>query len=303
MFWFLLSINLVVIKSFSSALTINLVVIKSFSSALTTPLMKKILVTGATDGIGLETAKALKALGHTVLVHGRNSEKVQRVAAELGGAESYVADLSRVADLRKMVNQVRGKHTSLDVVINNAGVFNGPLPPSGALDVRFLVNAIAPYFLTTQLLDLLDDDARVINLASAAQMPVDFDALYGRKQLRDPSLTYAQSKLAVIAWTRVLARSVRPSVVAVNPGSLLATKMVKDAFGITGSDVTKGSDILVRAALDDTTFAKASATGRYWDNDGDTFYDPHLSDAAAEKIVAAFDDIIHRAFSSSSRDR
>ena len=185
------------------------------------------------------------------------------------------------------------RHARLDVLINNAGVFRAPetVSPDG-LDVRFAVNAIAPYLLTQRLLPLLAASGRVINLSSAAQSPVDPEALVGRPKLDDMA-AYAQSKLALTMWSRALALSLKPGgpvVVAVNPGSMLGSKMVKEAFGVTGKDIRIGADILVRAALADE-FAKAS--GQYFDNDAGRFAAPHpdaldpLKSAEVARLIEA----------------
>ena len=143
------------------------------------------------------------------------------------------------------------KHGELDVLINNAGVFRtSETRTLDGLDLRFAVNTIAPYLLTKRLLPLFGPSARVINLSSAAQSPVDPKALAGQGRLPDME-TYAQSKLALTMWSRSMALSLGdhgPVIFAVNPGSMLGTKMVKQGFGVAGNDIRKGADILVRAA-------------------------------------------------------
>ncbi|MCG7497310.1 SDR family NAD(P)-dependent oxidoreductase [Vibrio sp. Of7-15] len=267
--------------------------------------MKKIiLITGATDGIGLETAKALISQGHHVLLHGRNPTKLTKVKQQLTNQfatteiETYVADLSRIADVYQLIEEVTQRHDKLDVLINNAGVFNSPEPitPDG-LDIRFVVNTLAPYLLTKELLPLLDENGRVINLSSAAQASVNLEALSGKVSLSDNE-AYAQSKLAITMWTRALAHTFsdnsdnkeKPIIVAVNPASLLGSKMVKDAFGVAGGDLSIGSDILCRAALSDE-FSKAS--GLYFDNDIKRFSDPH-SDALNNAKVQQVMDVIEK---------
>ena len=148
--------------------------------------MKTILITGATDGIGLETTKKLVSLGHRVLLHGRSREKLSAVTETLqnspnaGPVESYVADLSRLVEVESFAAAILEKHDHLDVIINNAGVYSAPFAttPDG-LDLRFAVNTIAPYLLTKRLLPLLNREGRVIHLSSAAQSPVDLDSLRG----------------------------------------------------------------------------------------------------------------------------
>ena len=245
-------------------------------------MQKTILLTGATDGIGLAAAKMLASQGHNLLLHGRNPQKLEDAArivsgcSGIGRVESYLADLSRMADVEALADAVLAKHESPDVLINNAGIFrtSEPITQDG-LDVRFAVNTLAPWLLTRNLLPLMDNTGRVVNLSSAAQSPVDLDALAGRTKLSDEMKAYAQSKLAITMWSRLMAQQAgdtTPLVIAVNPGSLLATKMVREGFGIAGKDVGIGADIIVRAALSDEF---ANASGRYFDNDAGRFADPH----------------------------
>jgi NAD(P)-dependent dehydrogenase (short-subunit alcohol dehydrogenase family) len=243
---------------------------------------KTILITGSTDGIGLEAAKALYAQGHHVLLHGRSSAKLEaadRTLSELAGdgrVESYLADLSRMANVEVLAQAIAETHERLDVVINNAGILRTTDTfTDDGLDSRFAVNTFAPYLLTQRLLPLLQPGARVVNLSSAAQSPVNLEALAGRTKIPDQLNAYAQSKLALTMWSRAMADVPKGNglvFVAVNPGSLLATKMVKEGFGMAGSDIRIGSDILIRAALSDE-FAKAS--GLYFDNDKGRFAAPH----------------------------
>ena len=255
---------------------------------------KRILLTGATDGIGLETAKMLAAEGHTVLLHGRNSDKLENTAKALSSfvdranTESYLADLSRMDEVEALAKTVSEKHKKLDVLINNAGIFKtSETVTEDGLDVRFVVNTIAPYLLTMRLLPLFEQSGRIINLSSAAQAPVDLKALTGQVRLPDME-AYAQSKLALTMWSRKMALSYPdgPVIVAVNPGSMLGSKMVKEAFGVVGSDLRIGADILVRAALSNE-FAKA--TGQYFDNDQRRFALPHPDAMNSLKTKAVVD--------------
>jgi NAD(P)-dependent dehydrogenase (short-subunit alcohol dehydrogenase family) len=89
-----------------------------------------------------------------------------------------VADLSRMADVEAFAKEIAERHNCIDVLINNAGVFRTPDPVTrDGLDGRFAVNAIAPFLLTRRLLPLLRSGGRVINVSSAAQAPVDLEAL------------------------------------------------------------------------------------------------------------------------------
>ena len=261
-------------------------------------MQKTILITGSTDGIGLETARMLVPMGHKVLLHGRNPEKLEDAERTLSALsedariESYVADLSRMADVEAMAKAVTERHDNLDVLINNAGIFKttGAVTQDG-LDVRFAVNTLAPSLLTQRLLPLLGSSGRVINLSSAAQSPVNLEALAGRVRLRDDLGAYAQSKLAITMWSRHMALTLKdngPSFVAVNPGSLLGTKMVKEGFGMAGRDIRIGADILVRAALSGE-FEMAS--GQYFDNDSGRFASPHRDALDSTKLKETVDAI------------
>lgn len=267
-------------------------------------MQKTILITGATDGIGLETARMLVSMGHRVLLHGRNPTKLAKVDAELSESsdnatvENYVADLSRMGDVEAFAKSVAEKHERLDVLINNAGVFSTPEPviPDG-LDIRFVVNTIAPYLLTQRLLPLIGESGRVINLSSAAQAPVKLRALNGQTRLSD-NAAYAQSKLAITMWSRHLAHLLKdkgPVFIAVNPGSLLGTKMVKEAYGMAGGNIQIGANILCRAALDEEF---AAASGQYFDNDSGEFAAPHpdaLDRGKSAAVVSAIEKVLSAA--------
>lgn len=265
-------------------------------------MQKTILITGSTDGIGLETAKMLVSEGHHVLIHGRNQAKLEQAAQLLsdlnakGKVECYIADLSCLTEVKKLAKCVTEKHDKLDVLINNAGVYKTPERITAAgLDVRFVVNTIAPYLLTQELLPLMDSNARVISLSSAAQASVDPEALAGKVKLADDLEVYSQSKLALTMWSRHMALSLKnngPVFIAVNPGSLLATKMVKEGFGMEGNDISIGAKILVRLALEDEF---ETASGKYFDNDHGRLSSPHqdaLNLQKSEAIVHTIENIL-----------
>jgi NAD(P)-dependent dehydrogenase (short-subunit alcohol dehydrogenase family) len=253
---------------------------------------KTILITGSTDGIGLVTAKTLFDSGHTVLLHGRSEAKLSAAKSHLIGpsgqarVETYKADLSVIDEVKTLASAVRENHQRIDVLINNAGVFIVPETVSAdGLDIRFVVNTIAPYLLTQQLLPLLGSTGRVVNLSSAAQAPVDPDELATASKLDDGPV-YAKSKLALTMWSRQMALSLGsngPVIVAVNPASFLGSKMVKLAYGVAGGDLQKGADILIRAALSEEF---ADASGLYFDNDKGQFTAPHQDASNLEKTAA-----------------
>lgn len=268
-------------------------------------MTKTILITGSTDGIGFETAKKLVSMGHDVLLHGRNSSQLENVVKELsamagsGRLESYVTDLSRRTDVEDLAKAVTQRHKKIDILINNAGVFIAPVATTeDGLDVRFAVNTIAPYLLTRRLLPLMDSSGRVVNLSSAAQAPVSLEALIGRYSLPSDGEVYAQSKLALTMWSRDMALSLGstgPAIIAVNPKSFLGSKMVKQAYGASGHDLSIGAEILCRAALSDDF---ADASGKYFDNDIERFTNPHpdaLDPQKCKEIVSAIEAVLAKA--------
>ncbi len=256
--------------------------------------MKTIILTGATDGIGFETAKMFAHDGYKLLLHGRSLarlENVKQALLEINSGidiELYVADFSSMADINKMADNILAKHNHIDVLINNAGVFvvdDNQVMTKDMLDVRFEVNTIAPYILTKKLLPILDSTSRVVNISSAAQAIVRLDALDGKRKLTHNE-AYAQSKLALIMWTMDMAEKYADKgvFVSVNPKSFLGSKMVKEAYGKQGLDLKLGADILYRAALSDEF---ADANGKYYDNDYGVFADPHpyAQDKGYRKMV------------------
>lgn len=246
-------------------------------------MSKTIFITGSTDGIGLLTAITLRAQGHNVLLHGRDAAKLQAAAAELGaGTQTYQADLSSLEATQALAETLLADHDRIDVLINNAGVLKSgnPILPNGQ-DLRFVVNTLAPYVLTQALMPIIPRDGRILNLSSAAQAPVNLDAMRGGQRLDDMG-AYAQSKLAITIWSQEMARAQPdgPTVIAVNPGSLLASKMVKEGFGVEGHDLQIGADILCRLSLEP---AFADASGKYWDNDAGGF--GPIADGNAQAVM------------------
>ena len=264
--------------------------------------MKTILLTGATDGIGLQTAQALVKLGHNVLIHGRSQAKLDIALQSMPNlndgqvVKGYLADLSDLSQVVTLAEQIKEDFEYIDVLINNAGVFSTPnVDTSIGIDVRFVVNTIAPYLLTRQLNSCISSGGRVVNLSSAAQAPVNFDALNGKVSLSDGE-AYAQSKLAITMWTQHMAINDRQDVVyvAINPASFLGSKMVKDAYGVAGNDIQIGVDILTRAALSDEF---SDASGKYYDNDNQRFSEPHMAGrdlTVCAQLVENIEEIITR---------
>lgn len=201
-------------------------------------------------------------------------------------ATGLVGDLSTLRSVEALAVSVGEQIDSLDVLINNAGVFNAPAAATAdGLDIRFAVNTVAPYVLTHRLLSRLPSTGRIVNLSSAAQAPLG-PTMSLEPSSRSEQVLYAQSKLALTMWSFAMAHELGsdgPLVVSVNPGSLLATKMVKEAFGVGGKDIGIGIDILVRAAESDEFEGRG---GQYFDNDARRFASPHPDGSDLAKCQA-----------------
>lgn len=264
-------------------------------------MKKVVLITGATDGIGLATAKMMVTQGHEVLIHGRNAQKLAVTETQLFAlpdakfVKSYQADFSKIDQVIALADKLKSEHAVIDILINNAGVFKAAETTTlGGLDVRFVVNTIAPYIFTKALMPLLGSTSRVLNLSSAAQATVNLKALQGLEQLSDIE-AYAQSKLAIASWTKSLAEQslenpdqTKPIYFAVNPGSLLASKMVKEGFGVAGADINIGATILSDLAFSEDYITHS---GQYFDNDAGQFDSGHSDINDRQKAQALVDTI------------
>ena len=240
---------------------------------------KTILITGATDGMGRHLVGRLAAAGAHVVVHGRNAGKVDRVVADVLSAvpgarlDSVLADLASLRAVDELADEVDHRFDRLDVLVNNAGVGfgsgQGTAPrerSADGIELRFAVNYLAGYHLTRRLVPLLvaSAPARVVNVASAGQFPIDF---------ADPLLTesydgvraYRQSKLAQIMFTFDLADELAADGVtatALHPATLMDTTMVRDADLPSSSTIGEGADATVRLI---GAAELAGVTGRYFD--------------------------------------
>jgi NAD(P)-dependent dehydrogenase (short-subunit alcohol dehydrogenase family) len=232
-----------------------------------------ILVTGATDGLGKRVARELAAQGATVLLHGRNRERLEATSEEVRsrtGSEKlryYLADFSSLGEVRELAEQVLSEHDRLDVLVNNAGIISRERNESEeGYELTFAVNYLSHFLLTSLLLPLLRDSipARIVNVASAGQSPVDFSNLM-LEQRYDAMRAYTQSKLAQILFTLELAGRLQDGGVTVNalhPASLMDTKMVHGTFGYTMSTVEEGAEAVLRLAVSPEV---EGVTGRYFD--------------------------------------
>lgn len=236
-------------------------------------MAKTIIITGSTDGIGKLTALKLAKEGHIIYVHGRSETKVNSVVAEIiktsknKNIKGFVADFSDLEAVKKLANQIKTEIPKIDILINNAGIFKNSISQTKeGLDIRIVVNYLAPYILTQTILPNIkkSEEPRIINLSSAAQASVSEGVLKGYEKVSYNN-SYAQSKLALTMWSLHLAKKeANIVVIAVNPGSLLNTKMANEAYGQHWSSAEKGVNILHDIALSEEY---KNDSGKYFDND------------------------------------
>jgi retinol dehydrogenase-12 len=195
------------------------------------------LVTGATSGIGEETALGLARLGAHVILVGRDRDRVERsrarIVADSGNAavDGLLGDFASLASVRRLAERFLATHPALHVLVNNAGVVNlrRTLTQDG-FESTFAVNHLAPFALTLLLLDRLRQSApaRIVNVASDAHRfgRLDLDDLQSERRYRAMRV-YGASKLANILFTSELARRLEASGVTANsvhPGAV-ATRL------------------------------------------------------------------------------
>jgi len=256
---------------------------------------KIVLVTGATDGLGQHVTRELAAEGATVLLHGRSQERLEAVLEDVrtqaGGVEarSYLADLSSLAAVRGLAERVLADEGRLDVLVNNAGIISRERRVSeDGVELTFAVNYLSHFLLAELLLPLLRDSApaRIVNVASAGQSPMDFsDPMLEREY--DAMRAYSQSKLAQIMFTFELAERERNASLTVNalhPASLMDTRMVHESFGYTLSTVEEGSDAVVRLAVSSEV---EGVTGAYFDGTSEARADRQAYDPQARERLWA----------------
>ena len=236
--------------------------------------MKTILITGSTDGIGRQTALDLAATGHEIILHGRNKVRGILVKDDIihrtgnRNIHYFNADLTDFSEVKNLATGIKSQFVHLDVLLNNAGVFSTEkhILPNG-FELTFMVNHLAPFSLTLQLLDLLkaSDEARIVNVSSMAQAgTIDFDNLNGEKYY-DGYNAYGVSKLGNVLFTYKLARELQDSTITSNclhPG-VISTKLLHAGWGAGGSAVEKGAENEVYVA---TSPDIKGVSGKYFVN-------------------------------------
>jgi len=185
---------------------------------------RTILITGASDGIGAAAARRIRGAGENVVLVGRSESKTAAIAAELD-ADYFVADYADLSQVRALADKIRAEYPRIDVLGNNAGgVFSKLHETADGHEITFQVNYLAPFLLTTMLMDvLLDSRATIVNTSSSSQKLLrkvgitDFETTARRRS----SGAYALAKLANILFTRELHRRYHAdglSAVVVHPG-------------------------------------------------------------------------------------
>ncbi len=207
---------------------------------------KRVLVTGASRGIGRTTVLALAKQNADLGLLVRNRELGEKVVEEIralggkGKADLFVADLSSQREVRRVAAEIQAKYERLDVLINNAGaIFMDRRLTADGLEMTFALNHLAYFLLTKLLLDLLKKSApaRIVNVASTAHRgaKIQFDDLMSEKGFRGFG-AYGQSKLANILFTLELSKRLEGTGVTVNalhPG-VIASQFGRNnkAFGV-----------------------------------------------------------------------
>jgi NAD(P)-dependent dehydrogenase (short-subunit alcohol dehydrogenase family) len=257
---------------------------------------KTTLVTGSTDGVGREVALRLGGDGWRVLIHGRDRERGKAVVAAIekagGTAEFIAADLSTLAEVRRLADAVQKTTQRLDLLINNAGIGSGG--PQGVrqesadgYELRFAVNYLSGFLLAHLLLPLIEKStpARIINVSSLGQQAIDFDDVMLTHDYSGMR-AYRQSKLAQILFTLDLAHDLKGTgvtVTALHPATFMNTAMVRQ-FGTPMSTVEEGADAIMRLAVSGDV---DGMTGLYFNGQREAKADPQAYDAGARQKLKA----------------
>ena len=235
---------------------------------------KTILITGSTDGIGKQTAIELAQTGANVIIHGRNQQRTKSVYEAIkdktgnDSIDYFVADLSSLEEVRGLSDNIHDKYEKIDVLLNNAGVFEPErIITKDGFERTFAVNHLAHFLLTDLLMDLIEkpDSGRIINVSSMAHASdLDFDNLQG-EQHYDGYTAYSYSKLCNILFTYHLARKLSDTNITANclhPG-VIGTKLLRAGWGIGGGSLKEGCRTSVYLA---TSHEVENVSGKYFVN-------------------------------------
>lgn len=252
------------------------------------PEQRIAIVTGATDGIGKQTALELLGRGLFVVVHGRNEAKAKSAAQEIGSASgkpesvtSAAADFSRLDEVRSLAASLKSRFPRIDVLVNNAGIFmHERVLTDDGHEMTFAVNHYAPFLLTLSLMPALRSSpaARVITVSSVAhsRARLDFDDLESVRRY-DGYGAYSTSKLANVLFSNELARRLANTPMtsnALHPG-VISTKLLREGFGSSGASLERGAALSVKLATEPVF---ATMTGRYFSDDREVTPSPTSRD-------------------------
>jgi NAD(P)-dependent dehydrogenase (short-subunit alcohol dehydrogenase family) len=211
-----------------------------------------VLITGATDGIGKETAFSMGRKGLSVLIHGKNREKGEEVRREISTKTGnprifyYNADFTRFDQIDSMAQEIQKDLSYLDVLVNNAGIYDDRrVILDTGIEQNFMVNYLAPFLLTYRLLDLVKGaSGRIINVSSMIHAnSIDFENLNGEKSYSGQG-AYSFTKLCNILFTYELHRRINDDGVTVNalhPG-VINTKLLHAGWGMGGASAGEAAE-------------------------------------------------------------
>jgi len=264
---------------------------------------KVCVVTGATSGIGLESARGIAALGAHVVMIGRNPTKAHDAAEDVrrtagGPVDVMLADFASLASVRALAGEVAERYPRIDVLLSNAGVYRVRRQVTGdGFEETFAVNHLAAFLFVNQLLGVMrsSSPSRVVVVASAAHYgaSLDFDDLQSERSYRSMRV-YSKSKLANVMTTYALARrlegsgvtanSLHPGFVATNLGSgnRIPVKPFMWLFRLTGRAIS------VRDGADTSIYLSSSpevdgVSGKYFDSRREKMSSPQSYDEDAQE--------------------
>jgi NAD(P)-dependent dehydrogenase (short-subunit alcohol dehydrogenase family) len=237
-------------------------------------MSKNVFITGATDGIGKQSAIELAKQDYHVIIHGRSDESVNQALEDIrkeSGKDDFTGfsgEFEVLSEVKDLAEKVKKNYDKLDILVNNAGIFkkNRELTQDG-FEKTFQVNYLAHFLLNNLFMDLLEnaENARVVNVSSMVHSTaIDFDNLQGEQNF-EGSAAYGLSKLCNVLFTYKLAREKEDSNITSNclhPG-VISTKLLKKNYGDIGEAVEEGAKNILYVATSD---AIEGVSGKYFVN-------------------------------------